>query len=271
MKLVARHNLVIRIEYVMFEILRNYYAIALSDLRYQGMEVLLWRVLIKTLSPLMRLDLQILFDFDLCPVLPQPTPKAAMEITRADESDIDEILDMQMPRMSSDEIQTFNDTQELQYAQLLRVRSNAFDVYRRSMRAGERCYVARVNGAIAHSNWIRFHDNGPIEGRPVQLQPGEVYTTDAYTSDASRGQGIHEAVLTHMLQVAQQMGCKCAYTITDLTKAGSRRGVQRVGWKYRGSILYVTPRLLKRTWLVRTGGDIEPLFEHARAAMRIAD
>ena len=252
---------------MMFNTLRNYYLVALADLRYQGVEVLLWRVMVKAFSPLLRLDLQILFDFDLQQALATRSPKVALVITRADESDIDEILDQQMPRLTVDEIRTFNDTQDLQYAQMLRARGNAFDVYRRSMRVGERCYVARVDGAIVHSNWIRFHDNGQIEGRPVELQPGEVYTTDAYTVEGWRGKGIHEAVLMHMLQIAKQMDCRRAYTITDLTKAGSRRGVQRVGWSYRGSILYVSPRGLKRTWLIRLGGDIEPLFAHARAAM----
>ena len=139
--------------------------------------------------------------------------------------------------------------------------------YATAMRAGEECYVARADGVIVHSNWIRFHDNAPLDGRPVDLKPGEVYTTDAHTAQERRGLGIHEAVLMHMLQVAQRRGCHRAYTITDLTKAGSRRGVKRVGWQRRGSILYVTPRGLQRTWLVRLGGDLEPMFDHARASM----
>jgi len=251
----------------MFHKLRNYYSVALADLRYQGLEVLLWRIVVKLLSPALRLDLQILFDFDLTRPLEARAPKVAVTITRADEADIDDILDMQLPRLAPEQIAALDDVQELQYAQMLRARGKAFDIYRRSMWAGERCYVARADGLIVHSNWIRFHDSGPMEGRPVELGPGEVYTTDAYTADDWRGKGLHEAVLMHMLQVAQQLGCHRAYTITDLTKAGSRRGVQRVGWSYRGSILYACLRGLQRTWLVRMGGDIEPLFNHARAAM----
>ena len=248
-----------------FEKLIAYYRIAVSDLRYQGVEVLLWRIVVKLLSPVVRLDQQILFDFDLSAELKARQPKLEVVIARATPDDIDEILDMQMQLLAPEEVEQLSDAEELQYAQLLRVRKTAYDEYAAAMRAGEECYVARAEGAIVHSNWIRFHDNAALDGRPVNLKPGEVYTTDAHTAQERRGLGIHEAVLMHMLQVAQGRGCHRAYTITDLTKAGSRRGVKRVGWQRRGSILYVTPRGLRRTWLVRLGGDLEPMFEHARA------
>lgn len=250
----------------MFQKLRGYYETAVADLRYQGVEVLLWRIVVKALSPLLRLDQQILFEFDLAGSLQPRKPKVDVTISQASVGDIDEILDMQMQLLSPQQVAQLSDAEELQYAQLMRVRKNAYDEYVVAMRAGEQCYVARENGSIVHSNWIRFHDNAPLDGRPVALKPGEVYTTDAHTAEPRRGLGIHEAVLMHMLQVAQQRGCHRAYTITDLTKAGSRRGVKRVGWQRRGSILYVTPRGLQRTWLVRLWGDLEPMFDHARAS-----
>jgi hypothetical protein len=251
----------------MFQKLRGYYLTALSDLRYQGVEVLLWRVVVKLLSPIVRLDQQILFEFDLTGTLSPRKPKVDVVISQAGPGDIDDILDMQMRLLAPEEVAQLSDVDELSYAQLLRVRKNAYDEYVAAMRAGEQCYVARANGTMVHSNWIRFHDNAPMAGRPVDLKPGEVYTTDAHTAEAWRGQGLHEAVLMHMLQVAQRQNNHRAYTITDRTKAGSRRGVKRVGWQRRGSILYVSPRGLQRTWLVRLGGDLEPVFDRARASM----
>ena len=67
---------------MMFNTLRNYYLVALADLRYQGVEVLLWRVMVKAFSPLLRLDLQILFDFDLQQALATRSPKVALVITQ---------------------------------------------------------------------------------------------------------------------------------------------------------------------------------------------
>lgn len=252
----------------MFKKLRSFYLVAVADLRFQGINVLLWRIFVKLLSPVLRLDQQILFEFDLRGNLEARQPKVDLVISRADPSDIDEILDMQLLLLPPGEMGQLSDTEELRYAQMLVLRSDAHSDYAAAMRAGEQCYVARIDGAIVHSNWIRFHDNAPMDGRPVALKPGEVYTTDAHTLESRRGLGIHEAVLMHMLQVAQRQGCHRAYTITDLTRAGSRRGVKRVGWQRRGSILYVSPRGLQRTWLVRLGGDLEPIFDKARASMR---
>ena len=123
---------------------------------------------------------------------------------------------------------------------------------------------------VAHSNWLRFHDCAPFGTTSVYLGQGEIYTTDGFTMEAYRGLRLHEAVATHMLLVAKQRGCQRAYTITDLFKGGARRGVRRIGWKWRGTILYVTPRGFKRTWLFRLGGDLSPILDSARAAIESA-
>src|SRR6185295_10528522 len=100
---------------------------------------------------------------------------------------------------------------------------------------------------------------GAVTKRPIQLLPGEVYTTEGYTVKHWRAKALHEAVLSHMLRYAQDRGCQRGYTITDLVKAGSRRGVLRVGWKQRGHYLFIAPKGLRRTWLVKLGGDMEPI------------
>lgn len=255
----------------MLKVIRSYILTALADLRYQGVEVLLWRIAVKLCSPVVKLDLQILFDFDLTQPLEDARPaKIPYSIEPAEECDIDQILDMQMRRRPADEVARLGDEEEVQYSLMLRARASAFDNYRRSLLAGEICFVARHEDRVVHSNWIRFHESAPLEGRPVRLEHGEVYTTDAFTMEECRGKGVHEGVLVHMLKFAQQRGCHRAYTITDFTKAGSRRGVKRVGWRRRGLIMYVSPRGLKRTSLVKLSGDLTPMFDQART-MVVAD
>jgi GNAT superfamily N-acetyltransferase len=249
------------------ERLRRYYQTAVADLRYQGLRVLLWRTVVKLCSPVVKLDLQILFELDLSRAVEARRARVDCTLERASEADIDEILDMQMRVLAAVDAAQLSDEDELEYAKYLRMRATAHEVFVKAMRAGEACFVARVGGDLAHSNWVRFHDSGPMDGRPVDLLPGEVYTTDAFTDDRWRGQGLHEAVLTHMLRHAQSLGCHRAYTLTDFTKAGSRRGVRRVGWSQRGLLLYVIPRGLGRTWLLRLAGDLEPMFRHARSLM----
>ncbi len=260
---------IIGFQSIMFQTFGTYYRTAVADLRYQGIEVLMWRVLVKLFSPLVKLDLQILFDLDLTQAFQVKKAKLECTIEQASEADIDAILDMQMQRFAPDEVAQLGDGAELQYAQLLRLRATAHETYQKAMYAGEQCYVARVDGSIAHSNWLRVYGCAPLDTCALDLKPGEIYTTDGFTREVFRGQRLHEAVATHMLQVAKQLGYQRAYTITDLTKAGSRRGVNRIGWARRGSILYVSPRGLKRTWLVRLGGDLTPLFDHVRAGMTV--
>ena len=248
----------------MLQRLRTYYDIAVADLRYQGLQVLFWRTVVKLASPFVKLDLQILFEMDLRePLEPRPA-RVPCVIEPGTEADIEAILDGQMRLLSPVELEELSDEEELQYTHFVRARAKAQEGFRHAMRAGEVCFVARVEGQVAHSNWIRFHDCGPVDSRPVELAPGEVYTTDGFTDERWRGQRLHEAVNIHMLRYAQARGCHRAYTITDLTKAGSRRGVRRIGWKERGIILYATPRGLGRTWLFRLSGDLEPMFRYAR-------
>jgi GNAT superfamily N-acetyltransferase len=248
--------------------LRGYFHTAVADLRYQGVEVFLWRSFVKVVSPLVTIDLHILYDKDLTVPIEQRQAKVECSIGQASPADLDEIIEMQVPLPPPDVVDRLSDEQELQYAQLAQAQAKAKETFLHTMRAGELCFVARVDGIVAHSNWTRFHDCAPVEGRPVHLLPGEIYTTDGFTDERWRGMRVHEAVLTHMLRFAQGRGCHLAYTITDLTKAGSRRGLRRVGgWRRRGRILYITPRGLGRTWLVRFGGDVEPMFRHARESM----
>ena len=74
-----------------------------------------------------------------------------------------------------------------------------------------------------------------------------------------RGKALHEAVNTHMLRFAKAQGCRLAYTITDYTNARPRRALLRIGWKYRGHHLFIGPRRVGRSWMLRLGGNVDPI------------
>lgn len=250
--------------------LRDYYRKAVSDLRYQGLEVLLWRIIVKLMSPLVRLDVQILFEYDLTRPIPRPQTRVDCEIGTADEGDMATIARQRYaPQPAKDET-VLTDSQEYERAFYERQSENMAHAYLQNsltwLRAGEMCFVARIGDDFAHSNWIRFDWCGPSPHREIRLFPGEVYTTDGHTLTPWRGQRLHEAVNAAMLRYAQSIGCKRAYTITDLTLAWSRRGVKRVGWQRRGHHAFITPRWLGKTWIVRLGGNVEPILREALGA-----
>lgn len=245
--------------------LRDIVHTALEDIRYQSWVVLTWRIFAKLVSPLAEVNVQILYDLDLRQPVDLIKARVDCTVERAYEEHIDDILDMQFTRLTSEEQAALSDHQEIAYARMMRVRADVHRKYARQMRLGEECYVARVDGIVAHSNWTRLFGRGTEENCQVDLKPGEIYTTDGHTIERLRGKGLHLEVHTHMLRVAQQNGNHLAFTITDITKAISRRGLRRVGWRRRGAILYLTPRWLGRRFLFRLGGNVEPLFERSTA------
>ena len=113
---------------------------------------------------------------------------------------------------------------------------------------------------------MRFHGCGWAPHREIDPREGEVYMTEGYTVPEWRGKALHEAVNSYMLRFAQARGCRVALTITDYTNARPRRGVLRVGWKFRGHHLFIAPRRLGRTYMLRLGGDVQPIVRDLQGA-----
>ena len=247
--------------------LRDYYRTAVADLRYQGLEVLLWRIFVKLLSPIARVELQILFEYDLTQPIPERRARVDCEIGTADESEMAALVRQRYGPLPPCDETILSDSAEYDRAFHERQAVNMRNAYLKDaitwLRAGDKCFVARIGDEFAHSNWIHFDWCGPGPHREIRLFPGEVYTTDGHTLTRWRGQRLHEAVNVAMLRYAQSLGCKRAYTITDLTLAWSRRGVLRIGWQRRGHHMFITPRGLTRTWIVRLGGNVEPIVREA--------
>lgn len=251
---------------IVIDRLLGYYRTAVDDLRYQGLPVVLWKILAKLAMPVAKLEFHILFEYDLRQPIEMPTARvdADYRIELATEADLASVLDLQiapLPPLSED---TLSDAEDYQRAQIERLRADAYYNLLTAMRAGEICFLLRIGDELVHSNWMRFSTCAHVPQRPVELADDEIYMTDGYTAERWRGRGVHGVVNAYMLRYAQDRGLKRAWTITDITKGGSRRGVRRVGWQRCGQLVYITPRKLGRTWLLRLGGNVEPMFRRAQ-------
>ncbi len=240
-------------------ILRRYYRETRDTLRYHGLLVLLYKILIKCASPFARVGIDILFYMDLSEPLSEKHARIEIDIREASEAEIERLVRVQygtpLPldaRLSDDE----------EYEEALRTRQRAVyrERYAEDLRIGDKCFVARVGEEIVHINWSRYPRAHPVPGCVFDLAPDEVFTTDAFTPDEWRGKSIHTAVLNAMLRFAQGIGRRKAYTSTGLEATGSRRGLLRLGWKPIGTLLYVIPRRFGRTYLIRLQGDLGPLL-----------
>ena len=245
--------------------LRNHCRTAIADLRYQGLPVVLWKILAKLVRPVAKLEFYILFEFDLTQPIGEQAARidAEYRIELATEADIVSIIDIQIGAPRPLPAESLSDAQEYQRAEVARLRSSAHADLLQTMRAGEICFLFRVGNELVHCNWMRFSSCAHVPHRPVELASDEVYMTDGYTAERWRGRGVHGVVMAHMFRYARDHGFKRAWGVTEITKAASRRGVRRVGWRQRGRLLYVTPRVLERTWLLRLGGDVEPMLRRA--------
>ena len=247
---------------------------ARHSIRYEGVPILLWRALMRATSPLVIIDHQMLLEIDLTRPIEPRKARIDCVVEQATEADLEEITWGRFPDLAPVGDRELSDDEEYERAWYLRQRAQMGKSFLQStrewMRTGELCFVARVQGRIAHSNWLQFPGTGTPDQQPIRLLPNEVYTTEGFTVEHLRGLGLHEEVNVHMLQYAQSRGYTLAYTITDLVKAGARRGVLRVGWSRRGHHLFISSRRLERTWVIPLGGDVEPimrgLFDDSPAA-----
>lgn len=65
------------------------------------------------------------------------------------------------------------------------------DEFERRLDEGERCFVARSNGAVVGAYWVHRHDVAfPELGRVLVVPEGAVYVCDAFVGPAMRGQRI---------------------------------------------------------------------------------
>ena len=208
------------------ESLRN----AAVVLRYGGPGVLLWRAVMKSLTPFGVLRHLTLCEKDLSQPLRDVRARVDLDVVHATEDDVDELV-------------TMSAAPDMQVADTERLRLLAHLL--KSFRRGGRCFLGRVGKEPVHSNWIYFHQSGSVAiapGRYLNLGPDEAYMTDGFTPRRWRGRGIHPAVNAQMLFYLQRSGLRRAYTHFLSDNLLSWRGLVRVGWDVAGTALVFRAR-----------------------------
>lgn len=132
-------------------------------------------------------------------------------------------------------------------------------IYRDRLRGGSLCFVARIDGVIVGSNWIRVHTAVGADQLRMHFGEDEIYTTDAYTDDAWRGQGIHPALNQAQLDYARRQGYRIAYTLVRADNERSWITMGRVGWQHCGTMLIFRPSWSERRTFWQVWGDPYPM------------
>lgn len=226
--------------------IRWYFRRGVDTIRYEGLYIMLWRLLKLGLSPLGELAMVSFCRKDLTQPLGETRAKLHLIVSQAIEADIDQLATLVAKRYSPEWKRKLFTTRGIQ------------DTIRDRFQQGAKCFVGRVGTEIVHYNWIFFHSKKSWLGHSVHLGDGEALCDDAFTVEEWRGKGIHGAVNNHMLLFLQQSGFRTAYTRVNTDSISSKKALQRLGWNFYGTLLCFSPRQSDKvlTWQVR--GPLDP-------------
>jgi hypothetical protein len=233
--------------------------------RAEGGRALAWRILVKLLSPFGELDLANVLEIDLAD-LPASVPGVPdVTIEEASAADIEELLTLRHgPAPAAGPQSDLAPGPAARRAQLL-----AFVVAERAASAallaaaferGDRCFVARAGDRIVHCNWLCVRWGSALPGYLAVAGPGEVYTTGCFTAPAWRGRSLHNFVKLEMLRRARAAGYHTAFTLTRSETWRATNAVLRLGYRYRGRLLFFNARGMRAMLLHRISGQVDSLL-----------
>ena len=226
--------------------LRWYFRRTRETLYYEGPHILLWRAMVKCLSPLGYLNLVTFYQKDLCQPLGEIRANAEVQVSQATESDTERLVTLAIGQDPPGKARGLNKKRDIE------------DMILRRFRQGSRCFVGRIGTNIVHYNWIFFHRVERWSAGKVSyihlLGNDEAFCDDAYTVDEWRGRGIHTIVQKQMLLFLKQAGYCRVYTISKSANRSSQKTHRRLGWESCGKMLYFHPRGQEKAWRRKVSG-----------------
>lgn len=142
------------------------------------------------------------------------------------------------------------------------------DEVERRFAAGSRCFVARIEDALAGYGWVSHGAEriGELE-RSLRMKPGEAYIWDCATLPPYRHQGVYTALLLAMTATLRGEGGGRIWIGAALANRPSLRGFARVGFRPALTIYYLRLLQATYTWMTRAQGAPPALYADARWAL----
>lgn len=194
--------------------------------RWEGLGGLAWRLSMRALRPVLRIDHVLFFETDLTRPLPPVSTRVPVEIRVVD----------------ADGLETF--AVELEGVGLHR------EDVRHRLELGDVPIIATSGGMLAHIQWMSTRAPEVTEiSAALLLEPGRACAYGALTLPQWRGHGIHAAVSRAVREYERERGYTHHVSWADAANAQSLRTNEKLGH-----------RLTKNVWAVRTLGMAQPLF-----------
>lgn len=122
------------------------------------------------------------------------------------------------------------------------------------LRRGERCWTARLDGAIINVRWVAT-DHARIDylDATIPLEPGEAYVYDLYTVSESRGLGVAGEASEQIARVLAAEGYRCMLgAVLPENEIGARMHASH-GYRPLGAIRSVRLGPWRRVFVPRRG------------------
>lgn len=215
-----------------------------------GVVPLLWRTLIKCLSPFGTLGIVNLYEKDLSAPMAPVCCRVTLAVNEASLEDLDALTALRM----QDEPMPPS-ARRTQIERRLRLQSI------QRFGRGWKCYVARAEGRIVHCTWVAVRWAESIGQRYIALKEDEPYTADAYTAKAWRSKGLHRLVKSRILQDLKQANYQTAYVLVHVDCRPSKWVQVLLGYKTLGTVLYFASHRAHKTWVLLFRGSAGPFLE----------
>jgi len=213
--------------------------------RYEGLHILLFRMLRKALSPLGDLEVMSFCWKDLTQPLEGMQAKVDLIIRQATEADIDQVAALMEMRHNPKQKSWMFNTKIYQ------------EKINERFQQGAKCFIGVIGTEIVHYNWIFFHK---MEDKHyfVDLRDREALCNDAFTVVEWRGKAIHGSIHNQMLLFLKQSGFHTAYTLVRPYNISSKKALQRLGWNFYSTLLYFDVHNSDKvlTWVIH--GPMDP-------------
>ncbi len=225
--------------------IRWYFRWGVDTIRYEGLRILLWRMLRFGLSPLGELRVVSFCRRDLTQPLGETQAKVDLFVSQAAVADIDQLAALVAKRWSPKQKLKMFKTKSIQ------------ETINEKFQQGAKCFVGKIGAEMVHYNWIFFHRK-EYGHYFIHLSDREALCDDAFTVEEWRGKAIHGAVHNQMLLFLQQSGFRTAYTLVQTDNISSKKALKRLGWNFYGTLLtfssYKSDKVL--TW--QFNGPLDP-------------
>ena len=107
------------------------------------------------------------------------------------------------------------------------------------IKAGNLCFVAYVDGQIAHYTWIVLGETDICEpwGK-LRIESNSAYNFDGYSAPKYRGLGLGPFVFKEALDYLEKKGVSKVYALIDKYNKPSLRAAQKMGYRLVGEIIF---------------------------------